>query len=68
MQPSMSSRSQAVPSPAAEVPTWDRLEDQIGWYDRRSGENQPRYKSLKLLELAVAAALPVVAGVGSPVG
>jgi hypothetical protein len=48
-------------------PTWERLEDQISWYDRKSGDNQRRYKWLKLLELAVAAALPVVAGVGSPV-
>jgi hypothetical protein len=30
-------------------PTWDRLEDQIGWYDRKSGDNQRRYKWLKLL-------------------
>jgi hypothetical protein len=56
-----------VPPPAAEDPTWERLEDGIGWYDRRSSENQRLYKWLKLLELAVAAALPVVAGVGSPV-
>lgn len=47
--------------------TWDRLEDQISWFDRRSGDNQRRYRWLKLLELAIAAALPVVAGVKSPV-
>lgn len=58
---------EAVPPPAAEDPTWERLEDQINWYDRKSGDNQRRYKWLKLLELAVAAALPVVAVVGSPV-
>src|SRR5829696_6762225 len=49
-----------VPPPAAEDPTWERLEDQINWYDRKSGDNQRRYKWLKLLELAVAAALPVL--------
>jgi hypothetical protein len=54
-------------STAAEDPTWERLEDQLGWYDRKSRDNQRRYQRLKLLELAVAAALPVVAGVGSPV-
>jgi hypothetical protein len=59
---------EAVPSPAAEDPTWERLEDQIGWYDRKSGDNQRRYKWLKLLELAVAAALPVVAGITVPCG
>ena len=55
-------------SPLAAVdPTWDRLEDQISWYDRKSGDNQRRYKWLKLLEIAVAASLPVVAAVHSPV-
>ncbi len=34
---------QAVPAPTAEDPTWERLEDQISWYDRKSGENQRRY-------------------------
>jgi Protein of unknown function (DUF4231) len=58
---------EAVPEPAADDPTWKRLEDAIDWYDRRSGENQRLYRWLKLLELAVAAALPVVAGIGSPV-
>ncbi|MGH8866759.1 MAG: DUF4231 domain-containing protein [Actinomycetes bacterium] len=55
-------------APASEDPTWIRLEEQLGWYDRKSADNQRRYKWLKLLELAVAASLPVVAGVGSPVG
>jgi Protein of unknown function (DUF4231) len=58
---------EAVPPPAAEDPTWERLDEQLGWYDRKSRDNQRRYQWLKLLELAVAAALPVVAGVGSPV-
>jgi len=57
----------AVPAPATADPTWDRLEDQIGWYDRKSAADQRRYKWLKLLEIGVAAALPVVAGVHSPV-
>ena len=56
----------AVPA-EAEDPTWDRLEDQIGWYSRKSRENQRLYKWLKLLEIAVAASLPVVAAVHSPV-
>jgi hypothetical protein len=58
---------EAVPPPAAEDPTWERLEDEIVWYDGKSRQNQRLYKWLKLLEIAVAAALPVVAGVGSPV-
>ena len=58
---------EAVPPPATADPTWERLEDQIGWYDRKSGDNQRLYKWLKLLEIAVAAVLPVVAAVHSPV-
>jgi Protein of unknown function (DUF4231) len=58
---------EAVPAPATEDQTWKRLEDAIDWYDRRAVENQRLYKWLKLIELAVAASLPVVAGVGSPV-
>lgn len=56
---------EAIPAQAG--PTWERLEDQIGWYDRKSGHNQRLYKWLKLLEIAVAASLPVVAAVHSPV-
>ena len=55
------------PEPRAEDPTWERLEDQLAWYDRKSRDNQRRYKWLKLLEIAIAAALPVVAAVESPV-
>jgi Protein of unknown function (DUF4231) len=51
---------EAVPPPAGADPTWERLEEQLAWYDRKSGDNQRRYKRLKLLELTVAAALPVV--------
>ncbi len=58
---------EAVPPPEEEDPTWDRLEDQIGWYDRKSSDSQRRYKWLKLLELAIAASLPVVAGSDSSV-
>jgi len=58
---------QHAPTPDTDDPTWDRLEDQIGWYDHKSGDSQRLYKRLKLLEVAVAAALPVVAAVHSPV-
>jgi hypothetical protein len=29
-------------------PTQERLDDQIGWYDRKSQTAQRRYKTLKL--------------------
>lgn len=48
-------------------PTWNRLEDQIDWYGTSSRKNQRSYKWLKLLEIAIAASLPVVTAVHSPV-
>ena len=41
--------------------TFDRLEDQIGWYDRRSRTNQRLFKLVKGVQLIAAAAIPVVA-------
>ena len=43
-------------------PVWERLEDQIRWYDRNSRKNQRWYRRLKLLELLLAASLPVITG------
>jgi Protein of unknown function (DUF4231) len=42
-------------------PVLERLEDQIAWYSRKSAENQRRFKVLKGIQLATAAAIPVVA-------
>jgi hypothetical protein len=44
--------------------TLDRLDDQIGWYDRKSLQNQRWFKALKGLQLLAAAAVPVVAAIG----
>ena len=44
-------------------PTMVRLDDQIDWYDRRSGTNQRMYKVVKLAQMVLAAAIPVFAGV-----
>jgi hypothetical protein len=44
-------------------PTWDRLEDQVAWYDRKSASNQRAFKRLKVLQLVAAAMVPVVASV-----
>jgi Protein of unknown function (DUF4231) len=46
---------------AAEDVTLQRLEDQIAWYDRKSGAAQRRFKFLKGSQLVFAAAIPVVA-------
>lgn len=47
-------------------PTWERLEDQIGWYDKKSGQSQSAYKRAKVVQLVVAAAVPVSAVLGPP--
>ncbi|UCC69207.1 MAG: DUF4231 domain-containing protein [Armatimonadota bacterium] len=48
-------------------PTMERLEDQINWYDRRSGANQQMYKGIKLAQIVLAAAIPVFAGIARDV-
>ena len=58
---------EAMSTAADEDPTWQRLERQIRWYSNKSRKNQRWFKQLKLLEITVAAALPVVAGLNSPV-
>ncbi|MQA75624.1 MAG: DUF4231 domain-containing protein [Solirubrobacterales bacterium] len=44
-------------------PARDRLEDQIAWYDAQSEHNQHWFKALKVLQIVLAAAIPVAAGV-----
>jgi hypothetical protein len=40
----------------------ERLEDQIGWYDRRSRTNRCGYRSCKVIELVAAALVAVSPG------
>ncbi len=47
--------------PSASDPTWKRLEDQIEWYERKSTDAQRAYKTLKVVQLVTAAAVPVAA-------
>ncbi|HEU4529046.1 MAG TPA: DUF4231 domain-containing protein [Actinomycetota bacterium] len=42
-------------------PTLQRLDGQIEWYDRKSAENQRRFKLLKGVQLVAAATIPVTA-------
>jgi hypothetical protein len=46
----------------AEQVTVARLEDQIEFYDGRSGLNQKRYKSLKILVIFASALIPLLSG------
>lgn len=43
-------------------PAWSRLQEQIGWYDRKSQLCQSRFKLLKILQIVTAAAIPVAVG------
>jgi hypothetical protein len=57
------------PSPLAPLtgsPAWDRVEDQIAWYDRKSRFNQRRFKGLKVCQIVTAAAIPVAASAAAP--
>ena len=46
-------------------PTIVRLEDQIDWYDRKSGHNQQMFKWLKTATIVAAVAIPLCAGLGA---
>jgi len=49
--------------PSADVksqPAWLRLEDQITWYDSKSVHCQKWYKWLKILQITLAVAIPVM--------
>ena len=39
-----------------------RLSDQIGWYDRKSGTNQRWFKRLRFVEILAAATIPFLSG------
>ena len=47
-------------------PIMERLEDQLGWYDRKSMANQRVYKQIKVVEILAAAIIPFLAGLGLP--
>lgn len=50
------------PSPAG--PAWERLEDQLRWYDAKSTHHKKWFHWLKVAQIVIAAAIPVVAAVG----
>jgi hypothetical protein len=52
--------------PLSPDPIMDRLEDQIGWYDRRSVSSMHWYKRLKISEIASAAIIPFLAASNIP--
>jgi hypothetical protein len=48
-----------VPEKVKDHVAWYRLNDQIEWYDRKSGSNQFWYKWIKLTQVVLAASIPV---------
>jgi hypothetical protein len=42
-------------------PVWQRLDEQIDWYDRRSRSSKRWYIWLKVVQIVTAAAIPVLA-------
>jgi hypothetical protein len=52
----------------AEHPAWLRLNDQLDWYDKKSRDNQRRYKQIKVAQLVLAGSIPVFALVGATWG
>lgn len=46
--------------PQVHDPAWVRLEDQLGWYDRKSQSFQRMYKRTKSIQLVIGAAVPVL--------
>ncbi|MGD8453388.1 MAG: DUF4231 domain-containing protein [Phycisphaerae bacterium] len=49
----------ALSDKARSHPAWLRLEDQFGWYHRKSMHCQKRYKWLKLVQIVLAVAIPI---------
>jgi hypothetical protein len=58
--------SAAVTKPPEIDPIMDRLEDQIGWYDRKSLANQRYFKRIKMVEIMAAALIPFLSAFRSP--
>ena len=40
----------------------NRLDDQIGWYDRKSTKNQKYFKLFQLILIVSASAIPLLSG------
>lgn len=55
------SDEQQAPQDGEHGPALDRLEDQLSWYSHKSAVAQRRYKQVKLGQLIVGTAVPVIA-------
>ena len=50
---------------APQSSAWQRLEDQLAWYERNSARCKRWFHRLKVLQIVVAAAIPVSAALGA---
>ena len=50
----------------APIPPWQRLDEQIEWYDGRSAGAKRWYLRLKVSQIVIAAAIPVAAAADAP--
>lgn len=56
-----------LPTPASPgSPAWERLEDQLRWYERNSAHCKRAFHRLKVAQLVAAAVIPVSAALGAP--
>ena len=46
--------------PAAAGPAWERMEEQLQWYDSKAGHHKRWFQTLKVVQLVVAALIPVI--------
>jgi hypothetical protein len=51
----------AFPEDLKDHPAWLRLEDQLQWYDNKSTLNKKWHKILRVIQLVLATAIPVIA-------
>lgn len=45
----------------------ERLQNQIDWYDKKSLQNQKRFKTLRKVEIVVAAFIPFLSGIAASI-
>src|SRR5215211_4767252 len=57
-----------VPEEVRQHPAWVRLDDQLGWYDHKSGVNQKRYKQIQAAQIILATSIPVFSLIGDLLG
>jgi hypothetical protein len=57
-----------VPEEVRQHPAWVRLNDQLEWYDHKSGVNQKRYKQIQAAQIILATSIPVFSLIGATSG